>query len=85
VGFCREVYLGSKRMEEGVQVLLRIARASFDDCDEAVMKFGAESRLDASLRTINACTWKRICRSDDSEFGGGWRVEGGGWRMADNG
>lgn len=39
-GRCREVNLGSKRMEAGVQILSRICNASFDPYDEAVVKVG---------------------------------------------
>ena len=42
-GRCREVYLGSKRMEAGVMVWLRIANASFDPYNEAVVKSGGGS------------------------------------------
>ena len=35
---CREVYRGSKRMEAGVLRSLRMANASFDPCEEAVVK-----------------------------------------------
>ena len=38
VGRCREVNLGSKRREAGVTVLSKIFNASFDPCDEAVVK-----------------------------------------------
>ena len=37
-GRCRDVYLGSKRSDAGVQRLSRIANASFDPCMEAVVK-----------------------------------------------
>lgn len=37
-GRCRDVYLGSKRSDAGVQRLSRIANASFDPCTEAVVK-----------------------------------------------
>lgn len=37
-GRWREVYLGSKSNEAGVQRLLIIANASVDPCDEAVLK-----------------------------------------------
>jgi len=37
-GRCRDVYLGSKRREAGVQILSSTANASFDPCNEAVVK-----------------------------------------------
>ena len=37
-GRCREVNLGSKRMDAGVDILSKIFNASFDPCDEAVVK-----------------------------------------------
>jgi hypothetical protein len=37
-GRCRVVNLGLKRIDAGVQILSKIVNASFDPCDEAVVK-----------------------------------------------
>ena len=37
-GRCRDVNLGSKRTEAGVQIVFKMSNASFDECNEAVVK-----------------------------------------------
>lgn len=61
-GRWREVNLGSKSTEDGVQRLSRIANVSFDPCKEAVLMFGTVWDINIrSCRTQNS-RW-RICKN----------------------
>ena len=70
-GLSRDVYCGSKRREAGVQIWWRIANASFDPCNEAVVKSsafmsrdleqgrGGSSRFIDSLEGRHGSPWGR--------------------------